>query len=81
MKWMLIVLIMGTTPVRTGLVYDTVDTCYAAEDEMASEYTRYYNDWIAWAKDHPKESGYPTIPNYISQRLMRGVCIPVGNSN
>ncbi len=80
MKWMLIVLIMGATPVKTGLVYETVDDCYAAENEMSAEYTRYYNDWVAWAKDHQKESGYPTVPAYITQRLMHGVCIPVGNA-
>jgi hypothetical protein len=32
MKWMLLVLIYGTIPVKTGLVFDTIDDCLKAEE-------------------------------------------------
>ena len=31
MKWMLLVLIYGTIPVKTGLLFDTIDDCLKAE--------------------------------------------------
>jgi hypothetical protein len=71
MKWMLVVMALGTTPIQTGLVFDSLDACYAAEDKMAAEYTKYYNDWATRNKDR-----YPTPPAFMTQRLMRGVCVP-----
>ena len=40
MKWMLLVLIYGTIPVKTGLVFGTIDECLKAEEQMRGEYTR-----------------------------------------
>jgi hypothetical protein len=40
MKWMLLVLIYGTIPVETGLVFDTIDDCLKAEEQMRGEYAR-----------------------------------------
>ena len=44
MLWMLVVLTVSGTPIDTGLSYDSLDACYAAEDKMASEYAKHYND-------------------------------------
>jgi hypothetical protein len=43
MFWTLIVLTTLGAPVPTGMIYPTLETCYAAEREMATEYARYYN--------------------------------------
>lgn len=69
MKWTLVVMALGTTPIQTGLVYDTLEACYAAEDRMASEYVRFHNAWVAQNKDRP-------VPQFITQRLVRGICAP-----
>jgi hypothetical protein len=69
MKWMLVAMALGTTPVQTGLIYDTLDACYAAEDRMAGEYTRFYNGWVARNRDR-------AVPAFITQRLARGICTP-----
>ena len=67
MKWMLVVMALGTTPIQTDLVYDTLDACYAAEDRMAVEYNRLYNDWVSRNRDR-------AVPPFITQR--RGICTP-----
>jgi hypothetical protein len=81
MTWALVMMFMGTTPIPTGLTYDTLSDCYKAENQVAAEYAKFYNDWLAWAKTHQKESGYPPAPAFITNRVMRGVCVPHGNSN
>jgi hypothetical protein len=75
MKWTLVVMALGTTPIPTNLVYETLDACYAAEDHMAGEYAKFYNDWLTRNPARP-------VPPFITQRLARGVCIPhFGPSN
>lgn len=69
MNWMLVVLALGTTPVQTNLIYDNLPACYAAEDRMAAEYVKSYNDWVARNKDRP-------VPDFITRRLARGICVP-----
>ena len=69
MHWTLIVLTLGGTPVSTGMTFTDIDSCYAAEEQMANEYARYFNDW----KVRSKTEG---IPDFWRERLMRGVCIP-----
>jgi len=85
MKWALVMMLGGTTPYDTGLVYDTLGQCYAAEDQVSKAEIDYLNDWMKWARQHP-ESGYkdpppgsgqnPTIPQFIMDRVSRGVCEP-----
>jgi hypothetical protein len=59
MKWMLLVLIFGTIPVKTGLLFDSIEDCLKAEETMRAEYAQVYNDWHAWAEAHPKDADYP----------------------
>ncbi len=72
MKWMLVIMALGTTPIQTGLIYDTLDACYTAEDRVAAEYVRLYNDWVANNRGRP-------VPTFITQRLARGICVPHSN--
>jgi hypothetical protein len=70
MKWALVMMAMGTTPIQTNLVYDDLQACYAAEEKIGAEYTNAFNQWI---KANGEES---LIPPFVKQRIMRGVCVP-----
>ncbi len=70
MKWALVMMAMGTTPIQTNMLYDDLPACYAAEEKIAAEYTNAFNQWT-------KTSGEEAlIPPFIRQRVMRGVCVP-----
>jgi len=34
MKWMLVIIVFGTHPVKTDLVFDSLDKCLEAEEVM-----------------------------------------------
>jgi hypothetical protein len=78
-KWLLVVLVFGTTPIRTDLVFDALDECLQGEVQMRTANAENFDAWLAWARANPAESGFPD-----SQRLMRGrlgvdnsgACIP-----
>ena len=53
MKWMLIVMVFGVSPVKTNLLFNTIDDCLNAEDAMRAEYARTFNTW----EDGASESG------------------------
>ena len=40
MTWMLVVLVFGTHPVETNLLFDNLDACLKAEENMRKEYAR-----------------------------------------
>ena len=46
MKWVLVMMAMGTTPIQTNLTYDDLQACYAAEEKISAEYTNAFNQWI-----------------------------------
>ncbi len=78
MKWMLLVLIYGTIPVKTGLVFGTIDECLKAGEQMRGEYTRVYNAWRSWAEANPKDSQYPDSQKFNWRRHgmeTTGTCI------
>ena len=68
MKWMLLVLIYGTIPVKTGLLFDTIDDCLKAEEQMRDTYRRTYDAWQAWAEANPKEAQYPDSQKFMWRR-------------
>jgi hypothetical protein len=76
MKWMLIVIVYGTMPVETGLLYDDLDACYRAEDAMRDEYTRAFNEWSKWAKQNLSQDDYDRSGDMWLKRVASGVCIP-----
>jgi hypothetical protein len=82
MKWMLLVFAFGTSMVRTGLVYDSLDDCVKAEQTMRSEYARVYNQWLEWAMANPKEASYPKSQPFMQKRIgvqTIGTCIPTAS--
>lgn len=79
MKWILVVVILGTTPVKTDLVFDNLRECLMAEEDMREEYVNAFNEWLAWAQENPEESGYPSSQEFMMNRIgLRhlGTCIP-----
>jgi hypothetical protein len=48
MKWMLMIVALGTTPIQTNLMYDSLDACYAAEDKIAAEGTGFKAQSVYW---------------------------------
>jgi hypothetical protein len=79
MKWMLIVMVFGVAPVKTGLLFDSLKECLRAEDAMRKEYTGPYNEWLAWAQQNPADSKYPDSMPYFQKRFgleNPGTCIP-----
>ena len=81
MKWMLIALLTQaphpSVPIKTNLLFDTLDECLRAEEAMRGAYTRAYNKWLAWARQETA-SGYPATHQFQMQRIIPGAstCIP-----
>ena len=62
MKWTLIVVVFGTMPVETDIIFSSIDDCLKAEEAMRAEYVRAYTDWTAGQK---KSSGYQTTQAFM----------------
>jgi hypothetical protein len=71
MQWLLVVLIMNT-PVKTDLVFDSLDACLVAEEKMRSEWAGVYNR--AKANKASQES-----LDLIKLQMTSGTCIPTAS--
>lgn len=79
MKWLLVVMIFGTTPVPTTMVFETITECLRAEDQMRASYLGAFNSWVAWARANPAQSGFPGSQAFAQRRTGLenfGQCIP-----
>ena len=79
MKWMLIVIVFGATPVKTNLFFDNIDECLKAEEAMRTASARAFNLWLSWAKQNPSEAGYPDSQRLAMKRTgmeNQGTCVP-----
>jgi hypothetical protein len=79
MKWLLVVLVFGTTPLRTNLVFDTLDECLQGEERMRSLSAESFEAWLAWAAANPVAAGFPESERFMRGRLgveNSGTCIP-----
>ena len=79
MKWMLIVLVMGGTPVKTGLLFESIDKCLRAEEAMRGTYAQKFNEWHDWALQNVTEADYPKSQDFMMGRIGTkswGTCIP-----
>ena len=68
-------MVFGVAPVKTGLLFNSLDECLLAEDAMRSEYARVYNKWLASSKVVP---GDRTDHYYMARDGIKspGTCIP-----
>ena len=79
MKWVLVVVVFGAFPVKTDLVFATLEDCLRSEDRMRSEYTRAFNDWFRAAQAEPQRYNYPASEKYMQRRFgleNAATCIP-----
>ena len=79
MEWMLVIVVMGTTPVKTDMTFTTLQECLDVEDQTRAEIAEVYNKWRSWASSNPTVSGFPSSEPFMSRRIgMQNVatCIP-----
>ena len=76
MVWTLVVFVFGSTMVPTNMLFDSLEACLAAEEQMRSAYAEAYDDWVrnnpSEAKDDEKRQG-------MLQRMggaTTGTCVP-----
>jgi hypothetical protein len=50
MKWMIVIMIFGTQPVKTALMFDTLQECSGIVDVIRKQQADAYNAALAWAK-------------------------------
>jgi hypothetical protein len=72
MKWMLFVLVFGSYPVETKLLFDNLDACLGAEDSMRKEYARAFSE-SAWDPES-RTSDLSTVSRYGQKTT--ATCIP-----
>ena len=75
MKWMLVVMIFGSHPVKSDVIFDTLDKCLAAEEAVRAEQESRYNSWRAGAQG----TGRLGEESFQKRRIgmdNRGICIP-----
>jgi len=79
MKWMLVVLAGGMTPVNTDLVFDKFADCLAAEEQMRKHYTDAFEAWDRWAAANiERRREYSKVRDLQAKRLLSniGTCVP-----
>lgn len=84
MKWMLVVLAGGMTPVNTDLVFDKFADCLAAEEQMRKHYTDAFEAWDRWAAANiERRREYSKVRDLPAKRLLSniGTCVPHGGGD
>ncbi len=79
MKWMIVVVVLGgTAPVKTGLLYEDLDACWAATDLIMAEYGRVAKARLDSASANQTEQEFKVSRDYIMSRLTTNsvTCIP-----
>ena len=81
MKWMLVVLVGGITPVNTNLVFDKFADCLAAEEQMRRHYADAFEAWDRGAVVNIlRRREYARARDLQAKRLLSnvGTCVPYG---
>ena len=78
MKWMLVVLVGGVTPVQTDVLFEKLSDCLAAEEQLRKTYA---DALVAW--DQRTASAFERRRDYVKARQLQarkldniGTCIP-----
>ncbi|MCA1409922.1 hypothetical protein I6F30_01920 [Bradyrhizobium sp. NBAIM20] len=82
MKWMLVVLVGGVTPVNTDLVFDKFADCLSAEEQMRKHYADAFDAWDKWAAMNiERRRDYSKARDAQAKRLLSniGTCVPHGD--
>ena len=81
MKWMLVVLVGGMTPINTDLVFDKFADCLSAEEQMRKHYADAFETWDKWAaQNFERRRDYAKARDTQAKRLLSniGTCVPHG---
>jgi hypothetical protein len=81
MKWMLVVLVGGITPVNTNLVFEKFADCLAAEEQMRRHYADAFEAWDRGAVVNIlRRREYARARDLQAKRLLSnvGTCVPHG---
>ena len=84
MKWMLVVLVNGITPVNTNLVFDKFADCLAAEEQMRRHCIDAFDAWDRGAAMNIQQRRqYVRERDLQSKRLLSnvGTCVPHGDGD
>jgi hypothetical protein len=84
MKWMLVVLVGGMTPVSTNLVFDKFSECLAAEEQMRQHYIDAFDAWDrSAAVSAERRRDYRRARDMQAKRLLGnvGTCVPYADDN
>jgi hypothetical protein len=78
MKWILVVLVGGVTPVQTDLQFDKLQDCLSAEEQLRNTYAEAYEAWDRSAAINvERRRDYRRARDYQERRLANtGTCIP-----
>jgi hypothetical protein len=82
MKWMLVVLVGGVTPVNTDLVFDKFADCLSAEEQMRQHYADAFEAWDRGAAVNiQRRRDYSRARDLQAKRLLSntGTCVPHGS--
>jgi hypothetical protein len=53
MNWMLVIIVLGTQPMKTDLVFDSLQKCLIAGDMMRTQQEMLLLDWTGGARRDP----------------------------
>jgi hypothetical protein len=84
MKWTLVVLVAGLTPVKTDLVFDKFSDCLAAEEQMRRHYADAFAAWDQRAAaTFERRREYAKARDLQAKRLLSnvGTCVPHGGGD
>ena len=84
MKWMLVALVGGITPVSTNLVFDKFSECLAAEEQMRQHYVEAFEAWERGAAaKFERRREYARARELQAKRLLAivGTCVPHGTGD
>ena len=78
MKWILVVLVGGVTPVQTDLKFDKLSDCLNAEEQLRITYADAYEAWDKLAATNiERRRDYRKAREFQERRLANtGTCIP-----
>jgi hypothetical protein len=78
MKWILVVLIGGLTPVQTDVQFDKLSDCLSAEEQLRNTYADAYEAWDrSAALNIERRRDYRKAREFQERRLANtGTCIP-----
>jgi hypothetical protein len=74
----LIVVVMGLTPIKTELVFDSLENCWQARQQVQSLYSELANRELKWSRENLEGEQYEAAEAMIVSRLTTNAmtCIP-----